>query len=447
MEGKINMKKIIIALLVFVPLISFASFDKNLYYGIRGSSDVQELQEFLTDQGVYTGPITGNFFSLTLKGVKAFQTRESISPISGYFGPISRGKANIILASETLNGLTDESGTPISPATTSPSTTDDVVAKLNEQIAELKKNQEASNQQTQTLTDILGQIQQNTAPKPVPPPPPPPEVKKELKIISNIGGSCNIYSEPSYQGYCLPVQVQYFENGTPKNTSITIFSDDNGKFRCENGEKGNPLTCSTQSNIAYFSYGPDSSGVKTIITATYQDGTTETANIITRTITATANGITTTKIGNIRVNLFGPKGTNPTIQNLTTSTTEIPQNYTNMTIGKFGFSNADEDIDIQQIIYESDIKSNSSDLNSPIFTLYSNSTRAIATFSVNIGNHSTLISGGEARNPTLIIKLNDAKNYVGTHTFTITGIKAMGVFSGSLREVSGLPITFTFEIK
>lgn len=95
--------KFIAIAVLFAPFLVSAqtiSFDTNLSYGSSGA-EVYQLQEFLTAQGVYKGPITGNFYSLTLSGVKAFQKAESITPVSGYFGPISRETANSILASET----------------------------------------------------------------------------------------------------------------------------------------------------------------------------------------------------------------------------------------------------------------------------------------------------------------------------------------------------------
>ncbi len=91
------MKKLIIGLILFaVPFSAFASFDSNLSYGSKGE-DVTALQEFLTDQGVYTGPVTGNFYSLTLAAVKIFQTKQSITPVSGFVGPITRGVINQII--------------------------------------------------------------------------------------------------------------------------------------------------------------------------------------------------------------------------------------------------------------------------------------------------------------------------------------------------------------
>lgn len=92
---------------------SAASFNTDLQYGSTGTQ-VTQLQEFLTDQGVYSGPITGNFFSLTLAGVKAFQRGESVQPVSGYFGPITRGVANDILSKQAPD--TEGSAATTTPA-------------------------------------------------------------------------------------------------------------------------------------------------------------------------------------------------------------------------------------------------------------------------------------------------------------------------------------------
>jgi len=82
------MKKIIIAIiLLLAPFFASASIDKNLSYGMKNDSDVMELQEFLTVDGCYNGLTRGNFLSLTLKGVKCFQTKhhDEISALAGYF--------------------------------------------------------------------------------------------------------------------------------------------------------------------------------------------------------------------------------------------------------------------------------------------------------------------------------------------------------------------------
>src|SRR3990167_1691788 len=167
------MKKYLILLIFLLPLSALAGFEKDLYFGLRQDTDVERLQEFLTEQGLYSGPITGNFYSLTLAAVKNFQVAHLISPVSGYFGPLTRGKVNDILALEGVTDkIVDESGTSISPAITPPKNTDDVVAKLTEQIAillkqidELQKQVVELQKQNAALLNIqtqLGQIQANT---------------------------------------------------------------------------------------------------------------------------------------------------------------------------------------------------------------------------------------------------------------------------------------------
>jgi hypothetical protein len=109
------MKKNIAVLALLVGLFPFtasAAFDTDLRYGSSGAK-VLELQEFLTSEGVYAGPITGNFYALTLAGVKAFQAKHSVSPASGFFGPLTRGVANELL-SATLEESDEEAGaTPV----------------------------------------------------------------------------------------------------------------------------------------------------------------------------------------------------------------------------------------------------------------------------------------------------------------------------------------------
>jgi peptidoglycan hydrolase-like protein with peptidoglycan-binding domain len=93
------MKKTFIALLIsalLLPAVSFAAtFNQNLSYGSSGSA-VTDLQNFLTAQGLYTGPITGGFFNLTKRAVIAFQQQNGIQPASGFFGPLTRAFFNKI---------------------------------------------------------------------------------------------------------------------------------------------------------------------------------------------------------------------------------------------------------------------------------------------------------------------------------------------------------------
>lgn len=88
-------------LAAIAPSTAFASFDANVAYGATGSH-VLELQEFLGSHGFFHGPYSGNFFSLTLKAVKAFQSANGL-PTTGYFGVLSRGIANGLLAQDTAS--------------------------------------------------------------------------------------------------------------------------------------------------------------------------------------------------------------------------------------------------------------------------------------------------------------------------------------------------------
>jgi peptidoglycan hydrolase-like protein with peptidoglycan-binding domain len=104
---------------------------------LQNNSSVTELQEFLTNQGVYSGPITGNFYSLTLVGVKAFQERENISPVAGYFGPLTRTRANELLSvdvsASNQQAIQETGNTPPTPEPEK--TTNDIIKSLQDQIA------------------------------------------------------------------------------------------------------------------------------------------------------------------------------------------------------------------------------------------------------------------------------------------------------------------------
>lgn len=118
----VAMKKITLGVfaLAILPQFAFASFDTNLRYGSTGSS-VSELQEFLTDQGVYNGPVTGSFYSLTLRAVKKFQTNHAITPVSGFWGPLTRTTAQAILDDQLKNSNLESSTTNSAPQAPTPS--------------------------------------------------------------------------------------------------------------------------------------------------------------------------------------------------------------------------------------------------------------------------------------------------------------------------------------
>ncbi len=68
-------------------------FIRNLRVGSRGE-DVKELQNRLTLDGVYSGPITGYFGILTKGAVISYQNKYGINPV-GIVGPITRNHLNL----------------------------------------------------------------------------------------------------------------------------------------------------------------------------------------------------------------------------------------------------------------------------------------------------------------------------------------------------------------
>lgn len=72
------------------PTLCKAAFDVNLGYGAKNNEDVKEVQEFLKDQKLYFGPVTGNYFSLTRSAVIRFQQKNKIKPANGQFTTTTR---------------------------------------------------------------------------------------------------------------------------------------------------------------------------------------------------------------------------------------------------------------------------------------------------------------------------------------------------------------------
>ncbi len=65
----------------------------NLEIGSGYTNDVTALQTALTKEGVYSGEVTGGFYSQTYLGVKAFQTKYGIET-TGFVWPTTRAKLN-----------------------------------------------------------------------------------------------------------------------------------------------------------------------------------------------------------------------------------------------------------------------------------------------------------------------------------------------------------------
>lgn len=177
---------------LLLPVSAADVFINDLSYGLQNNADVLKLQEFLTVEGLYSGPMTGNFYSLTLQGVKKFQSRENISPISGYFGPLSRGKANGLIGANAVSEV------DVSPTSTKKNATETQIDALLQQIQILQAQLQAIQNVQTTLNQqntTLQQIQTNTTPPPPPPPleptplqepppvgtPPPPQIIQSLK--------------------------------------------------------------------------------------------------------------------------------------------------------------------------------------------------------------------------------------------------------------------------
>ncbi len=70
------------------------TFTQDLYRGVEGT-EVAALQRALTLQGLFNEEITGNFYDVTLKAVRAFQTQYGINA-TGYVGPETRSRLNAL---------------------------------------------------------------------------------------------------------------------------------------------------------------------------------------------------------------------------------------------------------------------------------------------------------------------------------------------------------------
>ena len=191
----------LLLLAIFIPSISFASFDKDLYYGIDNDSQVLELQEFLTSEGLYSGPITGNYYSLTVQAVKSFQERENIKPVAGYFGSLTREKAN-----QVLNKNSDKTETQsINNNQTSGSS--DLQSQIDSLLLIIKSLQEELSKQQNPTTQIQTQTPQSNT----------------TTTLPN-GSIVEIDSNGQIVRYIKEVQNQISEttnqNNSPSNTSI-----------------------------------------------------------------------------------------------------------------------------------------------------------------------------------------------------------------------------------
>ncbi|MGC9599104.1 MAG: peptidoglycan-binding domain-containing protein [Minisyncoccia bacterium] len=80
------------------------NFTMTLSLGSR-NGDVTALQTLLTEQGFYTGPITGYFGPLTQAAVKAFQQKYGMSA-TGLVGSLTRAQLNGLNGGRVLGAST-----------------------------------------------------------------------------------------------------------------------------------------------------------------------------------------------------------------------------------------------------------------------------------------------------------------------------------------------------
>lgn len=269
-------KQLVLGLaLLFVPFISSAAgFETNLKYGTRGQA-VTELQEFLISKGDLGGTATGNFYSLTLAAVKKFQVENNL-PSTGYFGPMSRAIANQILEADlkdSNDGEVQEIGTTTPVASvvipTPVTNNTNAINQLNQKIDAL-----TTQLQTQQNTQNVGAVT-------------PVVVPVDKKVVIQVSPCKFLVSRT----VCV-VEVQYFENNNPTNASIQLSANDAAGSINDSG------TAASVANVSYsyFNYYPSTEdAVETIMTRDSNGNVIETAQVFTRTLTATVNGVSTEK--------------------------------------------------------------------------------------------------------------------------------------------------------
>lgn len=152
---------IVSGVLLCSPLAARAEFKQNLRYGMTDSASVKDLQDFLTAEGLYSGKITGSYFSFTERAVRKFQIENSIEPATGIFGPLTRKLANDILAADTASssapeGASDASSTDTTTGTGATTSTPSGPDSLSSTIQDLLAR-------VQALEEIIAEL---TAPAP-----------------------------------------------------------------------------------------------------------------------------------------------------------------------------------------------------------------------------------------------------------------------------------------
>ena len=440
------MKKYLIAgtaLGLLFPFAAFASLNTDLQYGSTGQ-DVTALQEFLKQQNVYSGPISGNFYSLTLTAVKKFQSAEGITPVSGYVGPVTRGEINQILAGQvsTSEGSATATQPPVDLSQQASTTTQGnsssliqsllaQLAALNDRINSLQQTQQqvasstqAIVQNTQQVAQNTQKIVQNTTPTAVSTPTPPP-------VVNGISLTVNNVQVPFSQGFDeIDVTAVYTENGIPTGSGSAVNSSPNiptFSFSTSDGQSGTGTKVCEGNPINWC--GEDWSFVPKAL------GTTK--------ITASANGIS--KSIDVVAVPYVPVDPIATGNDLNPV---IPVGYTSqMAIGTITLSPADERIEVNTIYATTD-SATTTKINYYLggTTAYSAATPSedgSETANSSVASGAFLSSDSPT---TLTVNIGDPMQ-TGNYTLTITSIGNNGVEDGKNRTIQGLPITFHYTVQ
>lgn len=306
------------------------------------------------------------------------------------------------------------------------------ITNLQEQlqvaIAQNQSQNDAMNQMQNQMQQTLGAIQQNTTPIVTPPSTSIIHIPVKDLIVSTDKNSVvnkSIWYDPA------TISAIYTEDGKSVPTNITFSAiDASSTFSVQQNDRvcgnlwyilkigDNSSNCVRDEAKVAFSYIPQSVG--------------------TSTVTVTSNGITKTieivSVPYIKVDSIA--------QGVDLNNILSPKQLG--VIGRINFTSSDEPILIKSIQFTTNLPFNTSGY------IYDGSNE-IGAFTIQPNmNMSTFSSDVRVDNNylnTLTFKIDTNSILSGNYNYTITGIKAFGVKSGSTRDVQGLPISFHFTIQ
>lgn len=96
-----------LTLALISPVSAANLFQKDLRYGMSRNNEVKRLQQYLKEEKLYVGPLSGNYYSLTRSAVIKLQKKYNLKQ-DGNFTKVTRDKINeLILAKEKTEQLTN----------------------------------------------------------------------------------------------------------------------------------------------------------------------------------------------------------------------------------------------------------------------------------------------------------------------------------------------------